>query len=325
MFDDCCIQRERENDSMKMSELRKFRCVRWVVLIVACGGIVWMIISDPQAHARTSLMIVLIAVLATFGPLLIQSHIIGAAEVLLDRKCDPAALVRRGDKMKLTDRTPNNGLYRVEAVFLHRYGIALSDVGRMQDAAKVRRRIEEGLAKRQKPTMNADCTVMDMCLADLCARLGDAEAAKAYADQYQEGLKHLPESVLTKEGQDLELLGRVMLSSSAVLFLSKCGALPFDEGNVNVLDVGSRRRHLTAEARMVLAEDARRKGDLVRERKLLEQVADAAPGMRVGQLAAKRLAFYNGTGTSAGYDETLQPAEPVDVHPAVLKNYEKKN
>ena len=306
--------------SARMSELRAFRGIRLLALGVAIAADVAIVASDPSASAGSSVAIVVIVVLAFLIPILVQMHVVGSAEALLDRSCDPAALARRGDGMGLSGRIPRNGLFRTEAVLLHRYGLALLEVGRAHDAAEVRRRMEEGLAMRRKPASSADCPVMSMCLADLCARLGDAEAAAAYAGQFREGMGLLPESSLKGADKDLGLVGRVTLSSSLALFLP-AGVQPDYSGkDVAALEVGGGRRRLASEARMALAADARGRGEHDRERELLERVASDAPGLRVGRLAASMLTIADDTGEPVGYG-TLRLAEPVDPHPAISVRY----
>ena len=347
------------NKSKRFSEIRWYRFWRIVCYIAVFVFIIALIVLNPSGRVPVwvNLVILLVAFLGFIGPTIVHSRIIGSTEVLLDQKCDPASFVQRGDKMGLSGPIPRNGLYRHEAVWLHRYGIALSEVGRPSDAAEVRRRIEENLvlcrmylskrkhsvrkkrAERLRISTITNCAVLDMCLADLCARLGDAEAARAYAGQYREDIGRLPESAFSGIDRDLKLVSKVTVSSSAALFLPEGGAPEFDEADVNALMTSpvrrrrrkapaaeyspDRRRRLAAEALMALAKEAWSKGEPDRERRLLEQVAAAAPGMRVGKLAARRLDFSGGAGEPAGY-ETLLPAEAVDVHPVVLPIDEEK-
>ncbi|MGI6217612.1 MAG: hypothetical protein ACOYIK_08380 [Coriobacteriales bacterium] len=316
----------------KFSEIRRFRFYRTLALCVLGVYIVVVIAINPQDTFWTNvltLLTLLIALICTMVPVIIHLHVIGSAEVLLDHSCDPAAFVQRCDKMGLLGPLPRRGLYRQEAVLLHRYGIALIEVGRTRDAAQIRRYIEEALTRgrryysdpshsaRRRANALAYCVAMDMCLADLCARLGDAEAAMAYEGQFKDELWHLPQSAFkSAANRDLELGGRVTISSSIALFLPVGASPAFSEGEVTVLESNTNRRRLAAEARMALAEEAWYRGESDRERSLLEQVAAAAPRMRVGRVAAFKLAFRSDTGTPVGY-ETLRLSEPVDPHPAL--------
>lgn len=233
--------------------------------------------------------------------------------------------------MGLSAPIPRNGLYRTEAVLLHRYGIALADVGRPRDAAVVRRRIEDGLGMRRRPARSMDCAVMAMLLADLCARLGDAGAVRAYADQFLEGMACVPRSARGGIDESLEAVGGVTVRSSAALYLSlsaRDDALAsFGEADVARLEGPGVGRRLAAEARMALAKAAAAQGERDRERMLLGQVAAAAPRMRVGKLAARRLGSFeggsvetDGSGYALGYGSLCLDAA-VDAHAAVMKDY----
>ena len=311
-----------------MSEIRWYRVLRLLCLAVALETVYGNLVEHGPATVAMTVETLVVALVCVVGPAVCHSLAIGTSESFLDHSCDPEALVRRGDRMRLADRIPRRGLSHVEVVLLHRYGIALADVGRADDAAKVRRRIEQALAIRRGrlPRRNASsrrwskgvayCAVAAMCLSDLCSRLGDADAAAAYADQFREGVGSLPASAPTRGDEDLDLVGRVTTSSSATLFLPTGAAPEYDEGDVATLESSNRRRRLAAEARMALAAEAFRRGEADRERSLLEQVAAAAPKMRVGRVAADRLGAAEGTGEPAGY-ETLRPSGAVDPHPAL--------
>lgn len=113
---------------------------------------------------------------------------IGSAERLLDASCDPTALAARGDELGLGIRMPRCGYTRVEAVLMQRWAVALVEVGRLADAAVARRRLGESLAGRRRPGRSPYGASLCMLLADVSARLGDGEAAVAYAALFSDAL-----------------------------------------------------------------------------------------------------------------------------------------
>lgn len=308
----------------RMNELKYYRAARISCVVVAVAVDVVIVASDPAASVGSGLAVLAVTALALLAPTLVQLRVVASVERLLDERCDPASLVRRGDAMGLSGRIPRNGLYRTEAVLLHRYGVALVDEGRSQDAAVVRRRIEDGLAMRQHPARNMDCAVMAMLLADLCARLGDAGAARGYASQFLEGLEHVPRSARGGIDRDLEAVGGVTVRSSMALFLpapAHGAPVSLTEGDVTALEGPGVGRRLAAEARTALAKAAAAQGEQDREGRLLEQVVDAAPRMRVGRLAASRLGHLaDGAADVAEYG-SLRLAPAVDAHAPVAKGY----
>lgn len=308
----------------RMSELGRYRVVRVACVVAAAVVDVAIVASAPSAGAGPSLAVLAVTALALLAPTLAQLRAVASAERLLDERCDPASLVRRGDAMGLSGRIPRNGLYRAEAVLLHRYGVALVEEGRLRDAAVVRRRIEDGLAMRRHPARNMDCAVMSMLLADLCARLGDAGAARGYAAQFLEGLARVPRSARGGVDGDLEAVGGVAVRSSMALFLpapARGASASLTEGDVAALEGPGVGRRLAAEARTALAKAAAARGERDREGRLLEQVVDAAPRMRVGRLAASRLGHLaDGAADVAEYG-SLRLAPAVDAHAPVAKGY----
>lgn len=306
----------------RTSELSWYRVARVACVVAAVAADVAIVASAPSAGAGPSLAVLAATALALLAPTLVQLRVVASAERLLDERCDPASLVRRGDAMGLSAPIPRNGLYRTEAVLLHRYGIALADVGRPADAAVVRRRIEDGLGMRRRPARSMDCAVMAMLLADLCARLGDAGAAQGYAAQFLEGLEHVPRSARGGIDGGLEAVGGVTVRSSAALFLpAHVAPAPLAEGDVAALGGSGAGRRLAAEARMALAKAAAARGERDREVRLLEQVAAAAPGMRVGELAARRLGRPADGGAGAAEYGSLCLDAAVDAHAPVTKEY----
>lgn len=309
----------------RTSELSWYRVARVACVVAAAAADVAIVAWDPSAGAGPSLAVLAATALALLAPTLVQLRVVASAERLLDERCDPASLVRRGDAMGLSAPIPRNGLYRTEAVLLHRYGIALADVGRPADAAVVRRRIEDGLGMRRRPARSMDCAVMAMLLADLCARLGDAGAAQGYAAQFLEGLEHVPRSARGGIDGGLGAVGGVTVRSSAALYLSLSAhddaLASFGEADVARLEGTGVGRRLAAEARMALAKAAAARGERGRERMLLEQVAAAAPGMRVGKLAARRLGRPADGGAGAAEYGSLRLDAAVDAHAPVTKEY----
>ncbi|WP_130810325.1 hypothetical protein [Olsenella sp. Marseille-P4559] len=315
----------------KTSELVWYRVARVACLVVAAAVDAAIVVLSPSAGLGPSLAVLAATALALLAPTLVQLRVVASAERLLDERCDPASLARRGDAMGLSAPIPRSGLYRAEAVLPHRYGIALADVGRPRDAAVVRRRIEDGLGMRRRPARSMDCAVMAMLLADLCARLGDAGAVRAYAAQFLEGLAHVPQSARGRVDESLEAVGGVTVRSSAALYFSlsaRDDALAsFGEADVARLEGTGVGRRLAAEARMALAKAAAAQGERDRERMLLGQVAAAAPRMRVGKLAARILGSFeggsvetDGSGYALGYGSLCLDAA-VDAHAAVMKDY----
>lgn len=306
----------------RTSELSWYRVARAACVAAAAAADAAIVAWDPSAGAGPSLAVLAATALALLAPTLVQLRVVASAERLLDERCDPASLVRRGDAMGLSAPIPRNGLYRTEAVLLHRYGIALADVGRPADAAVVRRRIEDGLGMRRRPARSMDCAVMAMLLADLCARLGDAGAAQGYAAQFLEGLEHVPRSARGGIDRNLEAVGGVTVRSSAALFLpAHVAPAPLAEGDVAALGGSGAGRRLATEARMALAKAAAARGERDREVRLLEQVAAAAPGMRVGELAARRLGRPADGGAGAAEYGSLRLDAAVDAHAPVTKEY----
>jgi hypothetical protein len=303
---------------LKRNVLEKFKNYRkfWFFASIAVAAVIFVL--NPHGPYWLDWLAFLIVLLALLIPQVVQMRIIGDAEAPLDRDCDPEALARRGDEMNLSAYVEHNTMGRVETVLLHRYGIALTEVGRYEDAAQARKRIEEALAARKRPSDSASCAVMDMCLSDLCARLGDVEASRAYADQFRKGLASVPAKKRQRIDENLELVGEVTISSSWALFSPQgTDGASFDEGDLAKLEggKGASRKRLIAEARMALASEAHDLGAADRERALLEQVAADAPKMRVDALAADILA-----GKADGYS-SLRRIDSVDAHPAVLKDY----
>lgn len=83
---------------------------------------------------------------------------------------------------------PRCGYTRVEAVLMQRWAVALVEVGRLADAAVARRRLGESLAGRRRPGRSPYGASLCMLLADVSARLGDGEAAVAYAALFSDAL-----------------------------------------------------------------------------------------------------------------------------------------
>lgn len=137
-----------------------------------------------------------------------------SAERLLDVGCSSEALVARGDGMHLLGDMPRDGLTRGEVVLLHRYALALADVGRSADAALARRRMEEALTRMRHPERNLDGATACMLLADVSARLGDVTAARIYAGAFRRGCSYAPQGHGAHE-RDIADVGAVVLGPSS--------------------------------------------------------------------------------------------------------------
>jgi|GEM_PF-6042026 len=313
-----------------MSAFRRFRAVMVVWTIVLLTVLITVIAFNANGPSWLPLVLAAMYFVLFCAPFVIYVRIIGSAESILDTQCDPEAFVRRCDEMNLSDSIPRNGLYRWEAVLLHRYGIALVDVGRTEDAAVIRRRIEDGLDRRKHPLRNVDCSVMVMNLADLCARLGDANAAWVYAGQFYDGIRLVPKSARSgKVDKSLDTTGDVTIRSSMFLFLSEraeSNRLPFTDSDIDVFEGSLIGHRLAAEARMALAKQAALEGDREKEMSLLRQVAGAAPKMRVGKLAERRCALLKdnkaGASNSSDTNEDTKASGQADANNNVKANKE---
>lgn len=245
---------------------------------------------------------------------------IGSAERLLDASCDPAALAARGDELGLAARVPRQGYTRLEAVLVQRWTVALIEVGRVADAAATRRRLEESLARRRHPDRFLYGAALCMLLTDVSVRLGDGEAAAAYAALFRDALAR---SAPGRARHALDAVGPVVVGTALTLFSP--GRVPggpeFSEGDVRDLEArGTIGRRLASEARLALASEASFAGDREAELLLLAGASIAGPSVRAGALAAEGLRRLSSGEASpgAGIYASLVQAPAVDPHPAVL-------
>lgn len=245
-----------------------------------------------------------------------------SAERLLDVGCNSEALVARGDGMRLLGDMPRDGLTRGEVVLLHRYALALVDVGRSADAALARRRMEEALTRMRHPERNLDGTIVCMLLADVSARLGDVTAAHIYADAFRRGCSSAPQGHGAHE-RDIADVGAVVLGTVFVLYVpgisSETVSPGFSDGDVSALEArGLVGRRLAAEARLALACGACERCDHDEAARLLGAASSAGDGLRVGRVAAELLSGLSCGGQGpADRAGVLARSAPVDPHPAV--------
>lgn len=245
-----------------------------------------------------------------------------SAERLLDVGCSSEALVARGDGMRLLGDMPRDGLTRGEVVLLHRYALALADVGRSADAALARRRMEEALTRMRHPERNLDGATACMLLADVSARLGDVTAARIYAGAFRRGCSSVPQGHGAHE-RDIADVGAVVLGTVFVLYVpgtsSEAASPGFSDGDVSALEArGLVGRRLAAEARLALACGACGRCDHDEAARLLGAASSAGDGLRVGRVAAELLSGLScgGQGPVARAG-VLARSAPVDPHPAV--------
>lgn len=246
--------------------------------------------------------------------------LVGSAERLLDASCDPAALAARGDELGLADPVPQRGCTRIEAVLVQRWAVALVEVDRVADAAAARRRLEESLARRRRTGRSLYGASLCMLLADVSARLGDGEAAAAYAELFRDALAR---SEPGRTWRALGTVGTVSIDTAFALFAPghASGGPGFSERDVRDLEVrGTMGRRLASEARLALAREASLAGDRDAELLLLAGASMAAPSVRAGALVAGALRrFSSGEAPSgAGLYASLVQAPAVDPHPAAL-------
>ena len=246
--------------------------------------------------------------------------LVGSAERLLDVSCDPAALAARGDELGLADPVPKRGYTRIEAVLVQRWAVALVEVDRAADAAAARRRLEESLARRRRTGRSPYGASLCMLLADVSARLGDGEAAAAYAELFRDALAH---SEPGRAWRALETVGTVSIDTALALFAPgrASGGPGFSEREVRDLEArGTMGRRLASEARLALAREASLAGDREAELLLLAGASMAAPSVRAGALAAEALRrLSSGEAPSGtGLYASLVQDPAVDPHPAAL-------
>lgn len=247
-----------------------------------------------------------------------------SAERLLDVGCSSEALVARGDGMHLLGDMPRDGLTRGEVVLLHRYALALADVGRSADAALARRRMEEALTRMRHPERNLDGATACMLLADVSARLGDVTAARIYAGAFRRGCSYAPQGHGAHE-RDIADVGAVVLGTVFVLYVpgtsSDTASPDFSDGDVSALEArGLVGRRLAAEARLALACGACERCDHDEAARLLGAASSAGDGLRVGRVAAELLSgLLRGGQGPAARAGVLARSAPVDPHPAVLR------
>lgn len=245
-----------------------------------------------------------------------------SAERLLDVGCSSEALVARGDGMRLLGDMPRDGLTRGEVVLLHRYALALADVGRSADAALARRRMEEALTRMRHPERNLDGAIVCMLLADVSARLGDVTAARIYADAFRRGCSSVPQGHGAHE-RDIADVGVIVLGTVFVLYVpgtsSEAASPGFSDGDVSALEArGLVGRRLAAEARLALACGACERCDHDEAARLLGAASSAGDGLRVGRVAAELLSGLSCGGQGpAARAGVLARSAPVDPHPAV--------
>lgn len=245
-----------------------------------------------------------------------------SAERLLDVGCSSEALVARGDGMHLLGDMPRDGLTRGEVVLLHRYALALADVGRSADAALARRRMEEALTRMRHPERNLDGATACMLLADVSARLGDVTAARIYADAFRRGCSSVPQGHGAHE-RDIANVGVIVLGTVFVLYVpgtsSEAASPGFSDGDVSALEArGLVGRRLAAEARLALACGACGRCDHDEAARLLGAASSAGDGLRVGRVAAELLSgLLRGGQGPAARAGVLARSAPVDPHPAV--------
>ena len=246
-----------------------------------------------------------------------------SAERLLDVGCSSEALVARGDGMHLLGDMPRDGLTRGEVVLLHRYALALADVGRFTDAALARRRMEEALTRMRHPERNLGGAVVCMLLADVSARLGDVTAARIYADAFRRGCSSVSQGHGAHE-RDVADVGAVVLGTAFVLYVPGTSSDPvspgFSDRDVSALEArGLVGRRLAAEARLALACGACVRRDRDEAARLLGAASSAGDGLRVGRVAGELLAelLRDGPGPAVRTGVLARPA-PVDPHPAAL-------
>lgn len=283
-----------------------------------------VVVSGPHADQWRGTAIVWIVLLVAFiVPIAIQLRIVGAAASLLDTLCDPSAMAKRGDDMGLLGPIPKNGLFRSEAILLHRYGVSLVDVGRVDDAAVIRRWLEEDLSymsKHIKPSRGAYsyCALMCMFLSELCFRLGDESAAESYDEQFHQ-LLQVARGSMRRADAGLGEAGLVVLGTARALF-GRGGAaspLPFSEADVAALENGKVSQRVASEARLALALSAAMRGEDADARRLLARSADAAPLTRAGSVA-KRILERSASAKPEPADlEGLRAAVAVDPHAPV--------
>lgn len=247
---------------------------------------------------------------------------ISFAEQLLDESCDASALATRGDEMGLLSDVPRGGLSRGEMVLLHRYAVALADVGRTDDAALGRRRMEDALAALHKPSSQLDGAATCMLLADVCARLGDASAERSYASAFRLVLSARPVKP-SRINDDLEPVGKIILGTSEVLFASEATdapALDFDESLLSrLVSSGAVGRRLFAEARLALLCVTAKDMDTQIIRENLESIASTGNNLRAGRVAQELLIKINDENGIADFAKLVTAAfrpTPIDVHPA---------
>lgn len=295
----------------------------YVVALVAASAVSPELDAAVNRSPYGSVLILVPCALCLVAFLVMASRYLSrvrSAERLLDASCDPAALAAQGDELGLADRVPRRGYTSIEAVLVQKWCVALTEVGRTDDAAAARRRLEESLVGRRRPDRSLYGASLCMLLADVSARLGDEGAATSYAALSRDALAR---SAPGRARRALEAAGPVLVGTALSLFAPgrASGSPGFSEGDVRNLEArGDLGRRLASEARLALAREASLAGDREAELLLLAGASSAGPSLRAGALAADGLRRLSAgeASAAAGLCASLVQTPAVDPHPAVL-------